>query len=65
MYDAINILIRAFDLLLTRRHVDFNQKISCIERYDSLPWLNGRALVNAFKEVYLKSKISLYLKHSK
>nr|XP_022293322.1 uncharacterized protein LOC111103957 [Crassostrea virginica] len=51
MYDAINILIRAFDLLLTRRHVDFNQKISCIERYDSLPWLNGRALVNAFKEV--------------
>lgn len=51
MYDAIKVLYRALDLLTTMRNVDFKRKVSCDEGYNSLPWFNGKALVNALKTV--------------
>lgn len=60
MYDAIKVLYRALDLLTTMRNVDFKRKVSCDEGYNSLPWFNGKALVNALKTVNLKN---IYFKH--
>lgn len=51
MHDAVNLLHRAIDLLRTRRHVNFNDKVSCEAGNYSLPWLNGNSLIYALKMV--------------